>query len=333
MRVNRGLLGWGVFFIVLGAVPIAVRSGAIPAELVRRAWDLWPLVLIGIGLGLVLERTRLAIVGGLVVALTFGLMGGALIATGTGWANGGAITTCGIGGGADSGQPFETRSGTFDGSARVTLSMNCGDARVSAADGPGWSVAGSSDKGRSPNVTASGSQLTVRTPEGGVTPFVDAAWRWDVVLPRAGETDLDLSLNAGSARADLAGMTLGSVSADVNAGDAKVNLGSALRVAHIQASVNAGSLSITLPSPATNLTGDVSVNVGSIEVCVAPGTPLRIRMGDDPLAGNNFDRRGLVRDGNTWTSTTWSGSASGSVELNVDANLGSITLDPENGCD
>ena len=28
MRVNRGLLGWGVFFIVLGAVPLAVQAGA-----------------------------------------------------------------------------------------------------------------------------------------------------------------------------------------------------------------------------------------------------------------------------------------------------------------
>ena len=28
MRVNRGLLGWGVFFVAVGAVPLAVRAGA-----------------------------------------------------------------------------------------------------------------------------------------------------------------------------------------------------------------------------------------------------------------------------------------------------------------
>jgi hypothetical protein len=332
MHLNRGLLGWGVFFIVLGAVPIAVRTGAIPAELVRRAWDLWPLILIGIGLGLVLERTRLAIVGGLVVSITFGVMGGALIATGTGWAQGGGITSCGLGGG-NGAQPFETRSGTFDASANVSLILNCGDVRVTAADGSGWSVAGTSDKGRSPDISASGSLLRVRTPEGGTTPFVDASSRWQVVLPRAGELNLDLALNAGSSRVDLAGATLGRVNASVNAGDAKLNLGSTNRLTRIDGSVNAGSLSVTLPSPAANISGSFSANAGSLELCVAPGTPLRIKAGDDPLASNNFQRRGLVRNGNAWTSPAWNEVGAPSIDLDVSANLGSITLDPENGCD
>ena len=60
MRVNRGLLGWGVFFIVLGAVPLAVQAGVVSEARVREAWQLWPLILVGIGLGLVLERTRFA---------------------------------------------------------------------------------------------------------------------------------------------------------------------------------------------------------------------------------------------------------------------------------
>ena len=82
MHVNRGLLGWGVFFIVAGAVPLAVQSGAIDPAVVRRAWELWPLILIGIGLGLVLQRTRVAIVGGLVVSVTFGLIVGGWFAVG-----------------------------------------------------------------------------------------------------------------------------------------------------------------------------------------------------------------------------------------------------------
>ena len=84
MRLNRSLLGWGVFFIVLGSVPLAVRSGILDADLVRRAWELWPLILVGIGLGLILSRTRVAFVGGLVVAVTLGLMGGALVTAGLG---------------------------------------------------------------------------------------------------------------------------------------------------------------------------------------------------------------------------------------------------------
>ena len=110
MRVNRGLMGWGVFFIVLGVVPLAVQAGALDPEVVRRAWQLWPLILIGIGLGLVLARTRLAILGSLVVAVTFGLMGGALIATGVGSAGG--FTSCGFGAG-QGGEAFPTQTGAL----------------------------------------------------------------------------------------------------------------------------------------------------------------------------------------------------------------------------
>ena len=72
MHVNRSLLGWGVFFLVLGSVPLAVRYGLVDAEAFATAWRLWPLLLIGAGMGLVLARTRAAIVGGLVVAATAG---------------------------------------------------------------------------------------------------------------------------------------------------------------------------------------------------------------------------------------------------------------------
>jgi len=123
MRIHRGLLGWGVFLIVLGAVPLLVRGGYLDEATVRRAWQLWPLVLIGIGLGLMLQRTRLAAVGGLVVAITFGLLGGSLLVTGPG----GGFTTCGFGTGSGSGTAFETRSGTFGPAASVGLDLDCGE--------------------------------------------------------------------------------------------------------------------------------------------------------------------------------------------------------------
>ena len=84
MHVNRALLGWGVFFLVLGAVPLAVRYGVVDASAFDTAWQLWPLLLIGAGMGLVLARTRVAIVGGLVVAATAGLMVGGLVVNGIG---------------------------------------------------------------------------------------------------------------------------------------------------------------------------------------------------------------------------------------------------------
>jgi hypothetical protein len=84
--------------------------------------------------------------------------------------------------------------------------------------------------------------------------------------------------------------------------------------------------------PAANMTGDVSVNAGSAEVCVPAGVALRITTGGNPLGTYDLEGQGLQQNGNTW-STPGFGSATTRIVLNLDANLGSITLNPENGCD
>ena len=42
MHVRRGFLGWGVFLILAGAIPLAVRAGYITTDQVGRFWDLSP---------------------------------------------------------------------------------------------------------------------------------------------------------------------------------------------------------------------------------------------------------------------------------------------------
>ena len=111
MHVHRGLLGWGVFFIVLGAVPLAVRAGVLDASSVAGAWQLWPLLLVGVGVGLVLARTSAALIGPLIVAVTAGLMAGGLLVTGI-HGVGDGFAACGIGPGTD-GTPFAEQRGTF----------------------------------------------------------------------------------------------------------------------------------------------------------------------------------------------------------------------------
>jgi len=329
MHLNRGLLGWGVFFIVLGAVPLAVHSGALDADLVRRAWELWPLILIGIGLGLVLERTQLAVLGNLVVGATFGLMGGALLASGIQGPIG--ITTCG--GGVDRGEPFAAQQGAFAGDTEVDLDFNCGELVLDGSGGGGWTLQGRSADGRPPDITSSDTSLRVRTPQRPGVPFGDEGSRWELGLPTGvAVSSLSISINAGSAEVRPDGVSVAAGSVSVNAGSATVDLGQASGLSSISGSVNAGSMSLTLPRPADVLGGSLSVNVGSLDLCVPDGTPLRIRTGDSPLGSNNFESRGLTRNGSTWTTPGYEGAA-GSLDLRISANLGSVTLDPEDGCD
>jgi len=82
MRVDRGRLNWGVFFIVLGAVSVAYHQGAVSSSALGEAWRLWPLILVGIGLGFVLSRTPAFFIGGTVVAVCLGLVFGSVLAVG-----------------------------------------------------------------------------------------------------------------------------------------------------------------------------------------------------------------------------------------------------------
>jgi hypothetical protein len=326
MRVNRGLLGWGVFLIVLGIVPLAVRAGYLDADTVRQAWQLWPLILIGIGLGLVLQRTPVAAVGTLVVAVTFGLMGGAVIATGLS----APLSGCSVGFGGGGGTPFDTRTGTLGSPATVDIDLNCGDVTIDAGPGGGWSVAGSDPAGDGPEITAASNSLRVRSHDREQVGLVSGGQRWQVTLPRDPATSLNLSVNAGSGTASLAGAHVPTTNASVNAGDIELDLAGAVDVAAVNGSVNAGSMRLTLP--ASSITGDLSVNAGSIEVCVPDEVGLRFRGSDNPTGSNNFSARGLVQSGGTWTSPSYE-SAATRIDLSVDVTLGSITLNPESGCD
>ena len=49
MRINRGFLGWGVFLLIVGAIPLAVRAGYVTVDQIGNVGSLWPLILIGIG--------------------------------------------------------------------------------------------------------------------------------------------------------------------------------------------------------------------------------------------------------------------------------------------
>lgn len=325
MHINRGLLGWGVFFIVLGLVPLAVRGGVIDSDLALRAWQLWPLFLIGAGLGLVLARTRAAVIGGLVVAVTGGLMAGSVLAIGvSGFPSG--FGACGSG----DGTPFAEQRGTFGSEARVSVQLDCGTVDISAVDGSGWTLSGSAADGRVPRVTSDDARLEIASePRTGID-LANAGVDWAIELPRAARTSLDLVVNAGSATARLDAMAVDRASVTVNAGAATLDLGGAGDVGSVNGTVNAGSLAVTLPADSAD--GSLVVNAGSLSLCVPGGVGLRFRVGDKTLGGDNFDERGLVRSGDTWQSPGYADAAA-RIDLSVTANLGSVTLNPEGGCE
>lgn len=323
MRIDTSLLGWGVFLVLAGLIPLAVQQAWIPDDI--RWWELWPLILVGIGVGLLLRRTSVAPLGGLIVAGTFGLMLGGVLASGIAFS--GSSFGC-----LDdrSGEPFADQRGSFSSSsAAVGVELPCGDLTVTTTGGSDWTITGSDHEGRVPDIDSEPGGLDVRGADVD-GDFFRGRSDWDLVLPTAVPFDLDVTLNAGSADLDLADATLEGVGLTVNAGSATVDLSAAEAADGLSVTVNAGSAGILLPSSA--LSGSMTVNAGSISVCAPDDVALRITTNDNIIATFDLSGAGLTEvSDNVWESPDWA-SASTRIELSMSANAGSISLDPEDGC-
>lgn len=326
MHLDRRLVGWGLFFILLGAVPLAVRAGLIDSEVAGRWLLLWPLLLIGWGLGLVLRRTRVDWVGGAVTAITLGLMGGGLIAAGFGGFP--AFSSCGDRG---SGTAFETQTGHFGPAAQMNLQFDCGTLAVTTGSSSDWQVSGIDADARAPIVEGGADAITLRTPSepGNLFRFDDRRVAWDVTVPRAPQLDFGLILNAGQGTVDLTGAHLGSVNLTVNAGTLQLLLDEAATLRTVNATLNAGTATLHLPG--FDGEADISLNAGDLTACLPAGVAIRVHW-SGALAANDLDASGLVKvDDSTWTSTGFDGGRS-HTELRVSANAGRFGLKIGGSC-
>ena len=324
MHIDRRLLGWGAFLIIIGAIPLLVRGGYLDGDLVAEWPNLWPVLLIGWGLGLVLRRTPGELLGSVISVVVLGVMVGGLISTGFG---GFASVGCGDG---DDGISFGNRSGTLDESGRVGVEFNCGTLRVTAVDGSDWSVSGTGPDGRGPDIRADVDSVTIAPKHNDdFRGFFQDGSEWNVALPRDSSLDLGITLNAGDGTVDLAGATMENLSLTINAGSIDFILAATGDLANVSATVNAGSATFDLPGSVEN--ASMTLNAGSIEMCVPSGTQMRVSW-SGALGSNNFDAAGLDRiDDGHWQTSGFSGADA--LELSVSANAGSFSLDLGGSCD
>jgi hypothetical protein len=68
-----------------------------------------------------------------------------------------------------------------------------------------------------------------------------------------------------------------------------------------------------------------------VGICVPDGVALRIETGNNPIASYDFGGHGLTHEGSLWITPGFD-TAAVRIELDVQANAGSIKLDPEEGC-
>jgi hypothetical protein len=323
MHLDRRLLGWGVFFLLVGGIPLAVRTNLLPASVVQQWANLWPLLLIGWGIGLLLRNSPIDWIGGAITAITFGVMGGGLLVTGM---SGVSFPT-----GCSSNQPttdFQARTGDLGTSGQVNVEFNCGVLLIGTVDGTSWNVTGSDRDGRGPKVTSATGQVSIKPDEsigfpGGIRS------NWAVSIPRTPSISLGLTLNAGEGNVDLTGATVSTTTATLNAGKLDLNMGAAAHADDVNITVNAGAATITLDATARSI--NLSLNAGSIHLCFPSGTPLRATWAGT-LGSNIFSDAGLTKvDSSTWMSAGLD-PAQPHTELHVTANAGSFELSVGGTC-
>jgi hypothetical protein len=319
MNLDRRLLGWGLFFIILGGVPLLARAGILGDDLIGRWPTLWPLFLIAWGLGMILHRTALDWLGGAVFAVTLGLMGGGAITTGFGGFSG--FTGCG---GGNDGTPFFTQSGVLGNDGGVVLEFSCGTLDVATADGSGWRVSGTDSDGRGPDVSTRGSQVTIKTSaRQGFWAPISGDSTWDVTLPREPAMSVGLTLNAGDGTVDLAGANVPSMNFTVNAGKLDLALAGASQLSSVNGTVNAGSAQLDLPGGDLGL--NLSLNAGSIDVCLPAGSAVMVQW-SGALGSNDLASAGLTEvEDNVWQTPGFSAGGPHAT-LHVSANAGSFGL-------
>lgn len=322
MHLDRRLIGWGIVFILVGAVPLAVNAGLLDRDLAGRWPELWPLLIIAAGLALLLTRTPAAWAGSLSIALVVGIMGGGLVATGIG-----EIGNIGCGGG--SAKAFNTQGGALADGGRMDLEFDCGKLTVGTAPGGSWTLSGQDGDGRAPGVRTQANGVSIESPNDAGLFMRRGKVEWALTLPRDPLLNLGVTLNAGAGKLDLSQARIASFNGTVNAGSLETTLGSAAASNAVNMTVNAGSA--TVASGATSGTFNLSINAGSLSVCVPQGSPLRVQW-SGTLASNNFSSLGLVKvDDHTWTSSGFD-AGQPHIELDVSANAGSFDLSFGGGC-
>ncbi len=320
MHVNRGLLFWGLALITAGATALAVQQGYVDREAVSGAWRLWPVILIAIGLSIVLSRTPFSVIGTILAALVLGVAGGALVTVGPGIACTGDIP-------AES----ETSGGEFveGDAATVDLSFNCGELAVGMAAGRAWSAGTAVAASREVELRADGTSLLLQSSEEGGLDINGGRQRWDINLGSDLTYDMNVSANAADVDLALSGGHFSQVTIDPNAASLLVDL-SGTTVEAFRMAMNAGSAEIVIDA-ATVMEGTLNMNAGSVELCAPPDAALRFTVSDNVAFSHNLDGAGLTRSGDVWASDAFDGAGT-FVDLRLEGNAASFTLNPDGGC-
>ncbi len=302
-RERRGGLVGPIILIAAGLLFLLSNLGVVDWSIWRSVLSLWPIILIGIGLDLLVGRR--SSLGSFVVALLVLalLLGGVwYLAAGTSFT--GEMATYAIS------QPLQDAT-----QAQVEIKAGAGTLNFGPLAASDHLVAGEvklrsnqrlDEKARTSGDTAI-YQLTTSGPNFFLAPTVGkkAIEQWDLQLNPAIPTDLDIGTGVGDARVDLSRMSLTSLTLGVGVGNANIILPERGRL-EVDVSGGIGKLTLRLPGGMAARV-DAGSGIGKVDV-----------RGD-------FKRRGEIYQSPDYET------AADRIDMKIHAGIGNIVVEPYQG--
>jgi len=343
MRINRSLLNWGVFLIAFGGIPLAVDQGWLDAGIAGDLGQLWPLILVGIGLGLILRWTPFAWFGGAMVAATLGIILGAAVASVPDDVSDlqGLIPAVAVGAcsGDDAG-PAKTSAGGLANPAefKLEVTLSCGELSVARGAGAAWSLEAGHDTDDAPRVVESdrdGATASVSLSQDSSDDIVFLGRQvqsdWRVEVPQSAALSVDSTLNAVKAEIDIGAGPLTRLNATLNASDAVMGLAEASTPtrASVDLTMNASDGQLLLPDG--DVIANITLNASSLTVCVPQAAALRVQL-SSILSSDNLGFSGLEEAGSDLWTTPGFNAATDHVDLNVTSTVSSFSIERPETC-
>lgn len=318
MAINRRFLYAGLFLVALGAVLVAVDLTAVDTTALSGALRLWPLALIAIGAGIVLRRSRYALVAGIVGAMLPGLVlgGGLAIAPRHG-------LDCGAGN--ESGQT-STQRGRLASPAAIQIDTSCGSIAIGTQSGADWQLVSSSDAGRVPDVELTGNGLQIASSGRAGWGWLEGGRdTWSLTLPTIPMESLRVGVDAGRAALAVPGANIGTLFLNGNGADIVADLSGA-EVAALEGTLDFGRLAVQLPEG--TYSAAFRVNAGQLLLCVPFGQGMHVEFAGTPREVRINGLRTEVAD---WQNEGYE-LASNQAHVSVKVNFGAVAINPIGGC-
>lgn len=316
-------LFWPVLLIGVGVIWLLSNLGVIPSQNLAMLLNLWPLILIVIGLDLLIGRHS-ALTGALVAVVAVGIVVVVLIA---GPALG--LSTSGVLRHESIREPLGEAA-----RAEITLNLSSQPARIYPLSNSTNLLEAEIDYFGELRYTSNGERLRrIRLqriqPNPSLNFSVDPTARWDIGLTPAIPLELTIDASSGSAEFDLSSLQLTSLVIDQSSGRLQIQLPSSATAYTAKINGGSGSLQITLPKEG-NFTLRLEGSSGAIQIRTAGEIPLRLEIRDDGSGSVNLPAwlnriSGRDKEG-VWESASYSGASNPIVIICEDLGSGSFTI-------